>query len=103
LYDGNIYLISDGGIMTSLDAKTGQLRYEGGRPPVAATFFASPVAFDGKVLITSQDGDTFVIAAGPKHEILKTNSVGEPVYASPAISGGRIFIRGAQHLYCIGQ
>ena len=103
LYDGNIYLISDGGIMTSLDAKTGQLRYEGGRPPVATTFFASPVAFDGKVLITSQDGDTFVIAAGPKHEILKTNSVGEPVYASPAISGGRIFIRGAQHLYCIGQ
>jgi outer membrane protein assembly factor BamB len=103
LYDGSIYLISDGGIMTSLDAKTGQLRYEGGRPPVATTFFASPVAFDGKVLITSQDGDTFVIAAGPKNEILKTNSVGEPVYASPAISGGRIFIRGAQHLYCIGQ
>ena len=103
LYDGSIYLITDGGIMSSLDAKTGQLKYEGGRLPVAATFFASPVAFDGKVLITSQDGDTFVIAAGPKHELLKTNSVGEPVYASPAISGGRIFIRGQQHLYCIGQ
>jgi outer membrane protein assembly factor BamB len=103
LYDGNIYLITDSGIMTSLDARTGQLRYEGGRLPVATTFFASPVAFDGKVLITSQDGDTFVIAAGPKHELLKTNSIGEPVYASPAISGGRIFIRGERNLYCIGS
>ncbi len=103
LYDGSIYLITDSGIMTSLDARTGQLRYEGGRLPVATTFFASPVAFDGKVLITSQDGDTFVIAAGPKHEVVRTNSLGEPVYASPAISGGHIFIRGEQHLYCIGQ
>jgi outer membrane protein assembly factor BamB len=102
-YGGSLYLITDSGIMTNLDAKTGEVKYEGGRPPVATTFFASPVAFDGKVLITSQDGDTFVIAAGPKHEVLKTNSVGEPVYASPAISGGRIFIRGERNLYCIGQ
>ena len=103
LYNGSIYLITDSGIMTSLDAATGQLRYEGGRVPVATTFFASPVAFDGKILITSQDGDTYVVAAGPKHEILKTNSLGEPVYASPAISGGRIFIRGERNLYCIGS
>jgi len=41
------------------------------------------VAFDGKILMTSEDGDTFVIKAGPKHEILGTNSIGEPVYASP--------------------
>ena len=43
----------------------------------------------------------FVITAGPKHEIVATNSVGEPVYASPAISDGRIFIRGERNLYCI--
>src|SRR4030095_3939329 len=78
LYDGSIYLITDAGLWTSLDAKAGKLRYEGGRPPVASTFFASPVAFDGKVLITSQDGDTFVIAAGPRHEVLKRHSVGAP-------------------------
>ena len=103
MYDGNIYLITDSGTMTSLDAKTGELKYEGGRPPSPSIFFASPVAFDGKVLITSQDGDTFVIKAGPKHEIVFTNSVGEPVYASPAISGGKIFIRGEHNLYCIGK
>ncbi|HEU4767799.1 MAG TPA: PQQ-binding-like beta-propeller repeat protein [Pyrinomonadaceae bacterium] len=103
LYDGSIYLITDSGTMTSLDAKTGQLKYEGGRLPAPSTFFASPVAFDGKILITSQDGDTFVIAAGGRHEIVAKNSVGEPVYASPAVSGGRIFIRGERHLFCIGK
>ena len=103
LYDGSIYLITDSGTMTALDAKTGELKYEGGRLPSPSIFFASPVAFDGKILITSQDGDTFVIKAGPKHEIVFTNSVGEPVYASPAISGGKIFIRGERNLYCIGH
>ena len=103
LYDGSIYLITDSGTMTALDAKTGHLKYEGGRIPSPSTFFASPVAFEGKILITSQDGDTFVINAGPKHEIVFTNSVGEPVYASPAISGGKIFIRGERNLYCIAK
>ena len=103
LYDGSIYLITDSGTMTALDAKTGELKYEGGRLPSPSIFFASPVAFDGKILITSQDGETFVINAGPKHEIVSTNSIGEPVYASPAISGGKIFIRGERHLYCIAK
>jgi outer membrane protein assembly factor BamB len=88
--------------LTCLDAKTGKVVYEGGRIPVPASFTASPVAFDGKILLTSEDGDTYVIKAGPKHEVLATNSVGEPVYASPAISDGMIFIRGEKNLYCIG-
>ena len=103
LYDGSIYLITDSGTMTALDAKTGQLKYEGGRIPSPSIFFASPVAFDGKIMVTSQEGDSFLITAGPKHELVATNSVGEPVYASPAISGGRIFIRGERNLYCIGK
>jgi outer membrane protein assembly factor BamB len=55
---------------------------------------ASPVAFEGKILLTSEEGDTFILRAGPQHEILRTNSIGEPVYASPAIANGKIFIRG---------
>ena len=103
LYGDNIYLMTDRGILTCLDAKTGKLIYEGGRTPVPATFTASPVAFDGKVLLTSEDGDTYVVKAGSKYEILATNSVGEPVYASPAISDGMIFIRGEKNLYCISN
>jgi outer membrane protein assembly factor BamB len=103
LYGDFLYIMTDRGLITCLDAKTGEVKYEGGRPPVPATFTASPVAFDGKILITSEDGDTFVVKAGPKHEVLRTNSLGEPVYASPAIANGRIFIRGEKHLYCIGS
>jgi outer membrane protein assembly factor BamB len=101
LYGEYLYLMSDRGILTCLDSKTGKIVYEGGRVPIPATFTASPVAFDGKILLTSEDGDTFVIKAGPKHEVIATNSLAEPVYASPAISDGMIFIRGEKDLYCI--
>jgi outer membrane protein assembly factor BamB len=101
LYGDYLYLVSDKGILTCLDARTGEVKYEGGRVPVPATFMASPVALDGKLLLTSIDGDTYVIKAGPKHEVLGTNAIGEPVYASLAVSNGRILLRGASHLYCI--
>jgi outer membrane protein assembly factor BamB len=103
LYGEYLYLTTDRGILTCLNARTGELVYEGGRIPIPATFTASPVAFDGKILLTSEDGDTFMVKAGPKHEILGSNSVGEPVYASPAIADGRIFIRGEKNLYAIGN
>jgi len=103
LYGDYLYLLSDRGIITCIEAKTGKIVYEGGRIPIPATFTASPVAFEGKILITSEDGDTFVVKAGPKHEILATNSLAEPVYASPAVSDGMIFIRGEKNLYCIAK
>jgi outer membrane protein assembly factor BamB len=95
--------MTDTGLLTCLDAVTGERVYEGGRVPVPATFTASPVAFEDRILLTSEDGDTFVIKAGPAHEVLRTNSVGEPVYASPAIANGRIYIRGDHHLFAIGK
>lgn len=103
LYGDYLYLTTDRGILTCLDAKTGEVKYEGGRIPVPTTFTASPIAYDGLILLTSEDGDTFMVKAGPKHEVLGTNSVGEPVYASPAVADGKIFIRGEKNLYCIGS
>ena len=101
LYGDYVYLVSDKGIISCLDAKTGEVKYEGGRVPVPATFMASPVAFEGKLLLTSIDGDSFVIRAGPVHEVLATNSIGEPAASTPSISQGRILVRGARHLFCI--
>jgi outer membrane protein assembly factor BamB len=103
LYGDYLYLTTDRGILTCLDAKTGQVKYEGGRVPIPATFTASPVAVDGKILLTSEDGDTFIVKAGPSHEIIGTNTIGEPVYASPAIADGRIYIRSEKNLYAIGN
>ena len=97
----HLYLMTDSGIMTCLDALTGAVIYEGGRPPVPATFTASLVAHGDRLLATSEDGDTFVVKAGPTYELLRTNSIGEPVYASLALAGGTIYIRGAAHLYAI--
>lgn len=96
-----LYLMNDSGIMTCLDALSGKVVYEGGRPPVPATFTASLVSFGDRLLATSEEGDTFVIPTGPTHQVVRTNSVGEPVYASLALAGGTIYIRGAQHLFAI--
>ena len=101
LYGDYLYLMTDRGLLTCLDAKSGAVKYEGARPPKPATFTSSPVAFDGQILITSEEGDTFVIKAGPVHEVLRTNSLGEPVFASPAIAAGGLYIRGERHLYSI--
>jgi len=96
-----LYLFTDSGITTCLDARTGAVAYVGGRVPVPATFRASAVSFDDKILMTSEDGDTFVMRAGPTHAILRTNSLGEPVWASPALAAGTIYIRGERHLFAI--
>ena len=101
LYEGLLYLTNDRGVITALDAKDGEVLYEGGRVPVPASFMGSPVAAGGRILMTSEDGDTFVIRAGPEHEVIATNSVGEPVYTTLAISNGRIYIRGEKHLFAI--
>lgn len=101
LHGKYLYLMTDGGITTCLDALTGEVVYQGGRVPVPASFTASFVAFGDRLLQTSEDGDTFVLKAGPAHEVLRTNSVGEPVLASPALARGTIYIRGTQHLFAI--
>ena len=95
-----MYLLTDAGAITCLDAATGKLIYQS-RMPIAAQFTASPVAFDGKIILLSEDGDGFVVKAGSVPEILKANALGEPVYASPAIANGNLLIRGASNLYCI--
>jgi len=103
LYGEYLYLLTDNGIVTCIDPKSGEVKYEGGRAPTPSRFMASPVAFAGYVAMTSEDGDTFMLKAGPTHEIVRTNSVDEPVFSSPAISNGRIYIRGEKHLFAIGS
>ena len=63
---------------------------------------ASPVAGDGKIYFTSEEGEVYVIAAGPKYELLARNELGEICMATPAISEGTIFFRTKNHLIAIG-
>ena len=81
-------------------ARTGEVRY---RQRLEGKFTASAVAGDGKVYVTNEDGTTFVLRAGPKFELLSRNELKEYTLASPAIAGGRLFLRTEHHLYCIGR
>ena len=96
-----LYLMTDAGLTTCLDAHTGVPKYEGKRFKTPAKFMAPPIVADGMMLVTSQDGDTHILKAGPEFEELADNPVDEPVYAGLALSKQSIYIRSAKHLYCI--
>jgi outer membrane protein assembly factor BamB len=93
------YVVDDHGIGTCLDAGTGKTLW---RKRMGGDFSASPVAAEDRVYFTNESGTTLVIRAGGAYEELARNAIDEPVFASLAISAGRIFIRSASHLWCIG-
>jgi hypothetical protein len=93
-----LYLVNDRGLLTCLDAETGATVYQ---KRLEGQFSASPIAADGKIYLTNESGDTFVVRDGRDFEILAVNPLGEGVLASMAVLGGRIYIRGERHLFAI--
>jgi outer membrane protein assembly factor BamB len=102
LYGNELYLVNNNGVLAAYDAKTGTRHYEQ-RVGSGGSFVASPIAAAGRLYITSEEGDIYVVKAGPKYELLAQNSVGEPVLATPALSGDLLIVRGAKHLFAIGE
>jgi outer membrane protein assembly factor BamB len=100
-YRGFLYVISGGGVLNIFETGTGkrvqQIRVGG----VASAYSASPVAADGRLYVTNEDGDIFVVQAWPDYELLATNRMGEVTLATPAISEGQIFIRTRRHLFAL--
>lgn len=96
------YSINDRGIVYCLDAKTGKEIY-GGKRIKPGTYSASPVLADGKIYITSEEGITTVLKAGPEFEILAENNMNEYTLSTIAISDGQLFLRTDKYLYAIGQ
>jgi outer membrane protein assembly factor BamB len=98
-----VYVVTDNGIVYCLDLKSGATVYGPSRLP-SDDYSASPVLADGKVYVTSENrGMTSVFRAGPKFELLATNTFDDYCLSSPAISDGQIFIRTTSHLWAIGQ
>jgi outer membrane protein assembly factor BamB len=100
-----LYTINDmASIVTSFDAVSGKDLWQG-RLGVATRegFSASPVSFDGTVFFTNDDGQTFVLKAGPTFELLHVNDIGERTLASPALVDGRWYVRTDRNLYAIGK
>ena len=103
VYGDYYYTLFDRGYFTCHDARTGEEVYGRQRIRVGAAFSASPWAYSGKIFALSEDGDTYVMKAGPQFELLGTNSLGEFTMATPAIAHGSLFIRTASKLYRITE
>ncbi len=103
LYQGVYYMVRTGGIITSLDAATGRLLKEGRSSEAPGDYYASPVAADGKIFLAGEEGKITVLKAGGEWDVLRVNDVGEEIHATPALSGGRIYVRTRSSLYCFGN
>ena len=100
IYGDLMYTVADNGVLTAYDAKTGTMTYQ---QRIPSSFSASPVAADGKLYLSSEDGDVFVVRAGPKYELLATNVMGQPLMATPAISDGLLILRTKDFVYAVGE
>jgi outer membrane protein assembly factor BamB len=99
-YRGLVYAWMDNGVLVCLDGKTGAELY---RERLGAASNASPIAGDGHVFVSDNDGKTYVVQAGREFKLVATNHLGERITASPAVTGDRLIIRTDSHVYCIGQ
>ena len=102
VYGDLLYTCSNQGVLAAYNAKTGEQAYQERLGGKGGAFTASPVASDGKIYLSSEDGEIFVVKAGPKYELLATNPVGEVMMASPAISDGLLIVRAHNHVFAFG-
>ena len=100
IYQGVMYLIKDGGVLSTVDPKSGAIFKQGRLPGAVDTYYASPVAGAGKIYLLSQHGKLTVLKAGPQWEVLATNDMEEESFATPALLENRIYLRTRTMLYC---
>ena len=89
LYQGVLYTIKDGGILSALDPVSGQIHKQARLPGAIDNYFASPVAADSKIFVVSETGKLSVVKAGKEWELLSLNDLNEPCYATPALADSR--------------
>jgi outer membrane protein assembly factor BamB len=103
IYDGILYVLGNAGLFDAYDLATGTEIYRQRLEHKGSGFSASPVAADGRIYLSSEDGDIFVVRAGRAFELLGKNSMGEPLMSTPALAGGSMIVRGEKHLFAIRQ
>ncbi len=98
--NGHFWVVSDIGYLSCLTAKTGKRVY---LEHLGRHFHASPIQVGNHLLFPDDDGITHVVEAGPTFKVVAKNDLGDPIYASPAVAHGQLFLRTLHHLYCIGK
>ena len=104
LYDGKLYVVTDNGMVSALNAATGEPYYAQTRLPKGYNLKASPVGANGKLYLATEDGDVVVVKMGEKFEILATNTLTDEVFiATPVIAAGELYLRSQTALFCIAE
>ena len=102
LHEGKLYVLTDSGMLSCFDAKSGKPFYHQQRLPKPYNFKSSPVAVNGKLYMATEEGDVVVAKMGEKYEVLATNEMPDQMFiATPAVVEGSIYLRSQDHLYCI--
>ena len=101
-YRGLLYVLANNGVFDAYDLKSGKEIYRQRLPLVGSGFSASPVAADGQIYLSNEDGDMLIVRAGPTFEHVATNAIGELLMATPALSEGVMYVRGTSSLFAIG-
>ena len=105
VFGDELYVLSDRGLMACYDARTGKQHYRKERLPEGRAFTASPWAYNGLIFCANEYGETFVVRAGPRFELLHRNLLAEDdmIMASPAIARDRLLVRTDRRLYCLQE
>jgi outer membrane protein assembly factor BamB len=102
LHDGKLYVLTDSGMLSCFDAKTGKIYYHQQRLPKPYNFKSSPVGVNGKLYLASEEGDVIVVKMGETFEVLATNTLQDQMFiATPAVIDGEILLRGQNTLFCV--
>ena len=102
-YQDHLYVVANQGLVDCYELATGREVYRERIPHRGSGFSASPVASDGRLFLPGEDGDIFVVRAGPVFGVIATNSMGELVMATPAIAHRTLFVRTEKHVVAIAQ
>jgi outer membrane protein assembly factor BamB len=102
IYEGILYVLANNGVFDAYDLATGKEIYRQRIPHLGSGFSASPVAADGKIYLSNEDGEMIVVKAGTEFEHIATNTMGELLMATPALSEGVMYVRASSHLFAIG-
>jgi outer membrane protein assembly factor BamB len=102
IYGGLLYVLANNGVFDAYNLKTGDELYRQRLPEIGSGYSASPIAADGKIYLSNEDGEMLVVAAGPTFTHIATSSMGEPLMATPALSEGVMYVRSSRTLFAIG-
>jgi outer membrane protein assembly factor BamB len=103
IYKGLLYVLANNGVLDAYNVRTGEELYRQRLPLIGSGYSASPIAADDKIYLSNEDGEMLVLAAGPKYAHIATNSMGELLMATPALSEGVMYVRSSASLFAIAR